>query len=107
MVIDEEWARFLAENKFLVGLSLDGPKDIHDSYRAGPNGKGSFIRIMETVNHFNKYKVEYNILSVVTAHSARHINKIYNFLRNMVLGIFSSFHVLIPLENILGDMSTP
>ena len=81
MVIDEEWARFLAENKFLVGLSLDGPKDIHDSYRAGPNGKGSFIRIMETVNHFNKYKVEYNILSVVTAHSARHINKIYNFFK--------------------------
>ncbi len=79
MVIDAEWAKFLAENRFLVGLSLDGPKDIHDSYRVGLGGKGSFLRIMETVNHFNKHKVEYNILFVVTAYVARHINKIYNF----------------------------
>ncbi len=79
MIIDNEWAKFFAENKFLVGLSLDGPKDIHDSYRVRPDGKGSFLRIMETVNYFNEYDVEYNILSVVTAQVARHINRIYNF----------------------------
>jgi uncharacterized protein len=81
MVIDDEWARFLAENRFLVGLSLDGPKEIHDTYRTKPGGKGSFQRIMETVNRFNKYKVEYNILFVVTAYSARHAGKIYNFFK--------------------------
>ncbi len=79
VVIDDEWAQFLAENKFLVGLSLDGPKDIHDANRYDALNKGSFTRVMEAVRLFNKHKVEYNILTVVTANTARHINKIYNF----------------------------
>ncbi len=81
VVIDEEWAKFLAENKFLVGLSLDGPKDIHDANRYDPVNKGSFNKIMETVKLFNKHRVEYNILSVITANTARHISKIYNFFK--------------------------
>lgn len=62
IIIDDKWAEFLAANNFLVGLSLDGPKDIHDSHRVMPNGKGSYSRVIETVSLFNKYNVEYNIL---------------------------------------------
>jgi len=79
IIIDDKWVKFLSKNEFLAGLSLDGPKDIHDAYRIGPSEKGSFLRVMETVNYFNKYNVEYNILFVVTALAARHIDKIYNF----------------------------
>lgn len=79
IVIDDEWARFLAENKFLVGLSLDGPKNIHDTNRCDHNGKDTFNNVMNTVNLFKKYDIEYNILFVVDALVARHVNKVYNF----------------------------
>jgi len=81
MVIDDEWASFLAENNFLVGISLDGPKDIHDASRIGADGKGSFNRVMQTIVRFNKYKVEYNILFVVDAIVARYAAKIYSFFK--------------------------
>lgn len=79
MIIDDEWAEFLAKNNFLVGLSLDGPKDIHDQNRIDINGVGSYTRIEKTIERFNKYKVEYNILSVVTKSVARHVQKIYKY----------------------------
>ncbi len=79
IVIDEEWAKFLHENNFLVGLSLDGAADINNSNRKLPGDKDSFNSIMRTVNLFNKHKVEYNILSVVTGKNARSILKTYNF----------------------------
>lgn len=81
IVIDHEWARFLAENNFLVGLSLDGPKDIHDANRMDARNKGSYKMVMNTVRLFDKYNVEYNILFVVNAYVARHANKIYNFFK--------------------------
>lgn len=79
MLIDENWAKFLAKHKFLVGLSLDGPKDIHDNHRVYANNKGSFSKVMDTVKLFNQYGVIYNILCTVTANVARHISKVYNF----------------------------
>ena len=79
IIINEEWADFLARNKFLVGLSLDGPKDVNDVYRIDSREEGSFSRIMKTVEIFNRYDVQYNILCVVNNLVARHANKIYNF----------------------------
>ena len=79
--LDEEWARFLAENHILVGLSLDGPAEIHDLNRKDAEGRGTWSRIMRTVRLFNRYGVAYNILCVVTGRNARSIQKIYNFYR--------------------------
>lgn len=79
MIIDDEWSEFLAKNKFLVGLSLDGPKEVHDQNRININGIGSYKRIEKTIESFNKYKVEYNILAVVTKSVARHVEKIYKY----------------------------
>ena len=59
------WAKFLADNNFLVGLSLDGPKEIHDSLRIDAKCDGSFKAVMNASRVFDKYKVEYNILTVV------------------------------------------
>ena len=81
MIINEEWASFLTDNKFLVGLSLDGPKDIHNQHRIDSKNDGTFNRVMKTVEIFNKFKVEYNILFVVTSQSARYANKIYSFFK--------------------------
>ena len=77
--IDEEWCEFLADNNFLVGISLDGPKDIHDINRLDENGVGSFKRIDKTISMFNNYGVQYNVLAVVTRNVVRHVDKVYNY----------------------------
>lgn len=79
MLVDDNWARFLGENRFLVGLSLDGPKAIHDFNRVDSRGNGSFNRVMKTVNLFDQYHVEYNILTVISKLVARHIEQVYRF----------------------------
>ncbi|SKC83605.1 anaerobic sulfatase maturase [Maledivibacter halophilus] len=81
ILIDEKWAEFLSINNFLVGLSLDGPKDVHDMHRIDNNNKGSYNRVMKVVDLLNKHKVQYNILYVVTKYSAKHGRKIYNFFK--------------------------
>lgn len=79
ILIDQQWAEFFHENNFLVGLSIDGTKDVHDLNRHDAQGKGTFNRVLKAAQILSKYQVEYNILTVVTAQTARNINKIYNF----------------------------
>jgi uncharacterized protein len=79
--IDEDWAKFLAENKFLVGLSLDGTRDIHDSLRLDAAGKGTFSRVEKTARLFQKHGVEFNILCVVNNFIARSPKKVYDSLK--------------------------
>lgn len=79
ITIDEEWAKFLGSNHFLVGLSLDGPKKIHDVYRKDVRGNGTFDRVMKTAALFEKYHVDYNVVSVVTDISAQKASYLYKF----------------------------
>ena len=79
--IDEEWARFLAENRFLVGLSLDGPREINDGLRKDRAGDGSYDNIMRTVGLFDRYGVQYNILTVVSKPVALNAKKVYRFFK--------------------------
>lgn len=81
LAIDAEWAQFLHDNRFLVGLSLDGPAEYHNENRCDFEGKGTWSRVMKTVRLFEEYKVDYNILCVVTGKNARSIGKIYEFYR--------------------------
>lgn len=79
LLIDEEWAQFLSENHFLVGLSLDGPKKIHDRYRTDVSGNPTFEKVMHTVELFQKHHVEFNILSVITNDSSQKASYLYHF----------------------------
>lgn len=80
--LDEEWAEFFAENRFLLGISLDGPKEIHDLYRKDAKGEGTFNRVRKAVSILERHKVEYNILCVVTEPLARNANRVMNFFIN-------------------------
>ncbi|MCK7531215.1 MAG: hypothetical protein MZV63_09320 [Marinilabiliales bacterium] len=64
--LDANWCKFFHNNNFLIGLSIDGPKDIHDAYRVNKAGKGSFDKAMAAVSLMKQYGVDYNTLSVVT-----------------------------------------
>lgn len=81
ILIDKKWAEFLSENNFLVGISLDGPKGVHDMHRIDANNNGTYNRVMKTINLLNKHNVQYNILYVVTKYSAKHGRKIYNYFK--------------------------
>ena len=64
-LIDEGWAKFLSENHFLVGLSLDGTQKLHDQYRKDASGNGTYKKTIETASLFEKHGVDFNILCVV------------------------------------------
>ena len=76
ILINEEWCQFFKENNFLVGLSIDGTKCTHDKYRHLA-GKSAYEKTYETSKLFDKFGVEYNILTVVTADIAENIEEIY------------------------------
>ncbi len=99
MVIDDRWAELLAGNKFLVGLSLDGPKDVHDLYRVGPGATGSHRTVMHAAQLLTKYKVDFNILTVVTKAAAKKIGSIYGFLRRNGFNYQQYITCLAPLED--------
>lgn len=80
-LMDEAWAKFLAKNNFLVGISLDGTRGVNDFCRVTRQGESIFDKEMETIALFEKYKVEFNIVSVVTAKTVNRIPGIYNFFK--------------------------
>lgn len=100
--IDDEWAVFLSENKFLTGISLDGPRDIHDMNRLDISGNGSFNKVLKAVSLLDKYKVDYNVLCVVNALTARHISKIYSFCKKNGFRHLQFIPCLDPLNEVPG-----
>ena len=80
MLLNDDWCRFFAENKFLVGLSIDGDKDIHDANRIDQSGKGTYSRAIQAARLMDKHHVEYNILCVVTRELARRAKRVYRSL---------------------------
>ena len=79
MLMDAEWAQFFAENHFLVGLSMDGTAVVNDLHRVDAKGDGTHKRLMQVVKLFKEHKVEFNILTVVSAKVAKEIRSIYAF----------------------------
>ena len=102
--LNEEWADFFGKNHFLVGLSIDGTKSTHDAYRMNTQGKGTHNRIMESVALLNKYKVEFNVLTVVNAKTATNIDGIYDFYKKNNLRYLQFIPCLDPLETQQGEM---
>ncbi len=80
-LLNDEWARFLHDEKFLVGLSMDGTQAIHDRMRIDAYGNGTARRVLAAADLLKKYEVDFNILTVVTAQVAKNIDRIYAFYR--------------------------
>lgn len=77
-LLDDAWCRFFKENDFLVGVSLDGTRKIHDSCRHASDGSGTYDRVFKALNLLEEYGVSFNILTVVTGQAARNIENIYH-----------------------------
>ncbi|NPV82449.1 MAG: anaerobic sulfatase maturase [Candidatus Aminicenantes bacterium] len=85
LLIDNNWARFFGENEFLVGLSLDGPRHIHDRYRKHSSDQGSWSKVVETAKLLLDSQVATNALVVVNDYSAEFPEEIYEFLKSLGL----------------------
>jgi len=89
--LDENWARFFREHNFLVGLSLDGPKDIHDAYRVDKRGDGTFDQVFAAARLLQRHKVDFNILCTVHAANGDRPLDVYRFFRDEVKTDFIQF----------------
>ena len=103
LLIDAAWAEWFAKNQVLVGISLDGPKSIHDRYRKDHQGNGTFDRVMAAIDLLKQYKVDYNILCVVHSASAYKAKKIYEFYRKNDMNYHQYIECLDPLEAARGS----
>ncbi len=80
IALDEEWIQFLKENNFLVGLSIDGPRDLHDMYRKTRNGKPTFEYVLKAAKLLCAAEVPFAALCVVNRVNAKHGKRVYRFL---------------------------
>lgn len=83
ILIDENWCRFFAEHNFLIGISIDGPESIHDTYRRNKAGEATFAKVMGAIEQMRKYRVEFNTMSVVSRASEGKAVEIYRFLKSI------------------------
>ena len=89
--IDRDWAAFFKQHNFLVGLSMDGPKEIHDTYRINKGGQGSFDQILNAWELLVQHGVEINILCTINAANAEHPLEVYHFFRDELKAQYMQF----------------
>lgn len=85
-LIDESYCELFQKYKFLVGISLDGPRDIHDINRVDANLTGTFDRVNKAIKLLEQYQVDYNILSVITKQLAKKPQSLFHFYQKKKFG---------------------
>jgi uncharacterized protein len=91
ILLDEEWCDFLRENNFLVGLSVDGPQEIHDTYRVDKSNNPTFSKVMCAARLMQAHEVEFNVLCTVHDANVSHPLKVYRFFRDQLKTQFVQF----------------
>ena len=99
IVLDDEWCGFLAENHFLVGISIDGPPEINDSFRVDKSGNSTTEIVVRAIEKMKKAGVTFNSLSCVNRLSGSKPLEVYNFLKS--IGV--DFMQFIPIVERLPD----
>ncbi len=82
-LITDEWAMFLKQNNFLVGVSIDGPQHLHDHYRTNSTGRGTWELVMKGINCLNEHHVEWNAMAVVNNITTRNPLEFYQFFKSI------------------------
>lgn len=90
-LLDDDWGEFLAQERFLVGLSVDGPAKFHDAYRVNKAGRGSHAQVTRGWEILRRHDVETNILCTVNAANAEHGAEVYRYFRDNLAATFLQF----------------
>jgi uncharacterized protein len=102
VLLDDDWCRFFHDNNFLVGLSMDGPGELHDTYRKDRQGRGTFDRVFRAARLLQKHRVEFNILCAVNRTNADHPLEVYWFFRDELGAQYIQFIPIVERENEAG-----
>ncbi|WP_062106685.1 anaerobic sulfatase maturase [Bacillus niameyensis] len=78
-LINDRWAAFFKQYNFLLGVSVDGPKEIHDRRRIYSHGQGSFDMVMKGISHLRKHNVDFNILTVIHKDNVQKAKELFQF----------------------------
>ncbi|MEN8242035.1 MAG: anaerobic sulfatase maturase, partial [Chloroflexota bacterium] len=101
-LLDDKLCQFFKAHNFLIGLSLDGPADLHNTYRLDKGGNPTFGRVMDGIALLKKHQVDFNILTCVNAANADHPLEVYQFLRDEVGAEFIQFIPIVERDNATG-----
>ena len=82
-LLTDEWCSFFKSHNFLVGISIDGPEELHDKYRVDKGEKGTFAKVMRAIELLKKHQVEFNTLTVVNSINSERPVEVYNFLKRI------------------------
>lgn len=102
VLLDDDWCSFFKEHDFLLGLSLDGPRELHDAYRVDKGGRPTFDRVMHGLRLLQKHEVAFNVLTTVHAANAGQPLRVYSFLRDEVGTQFIQFIPIVERDNETG-----
>ncbi len=102
-LLDEDWARFLKEHRFLVGLSIDGPREIHDRYRITKQGAPTFDKVVAAARMLRRLGAKFNTLTCVSRFNASRPLDVYRFLRRELGSTYLQF---IPIVEARGFETT-
>lgn len=91
IVLNDKWCRFFKENNFLIGLSIDGPQQLHNLYRKNKAGNGSYIQVKRAAQLLHKHNVEFTTLTTVNNITAKQPLDVYRFLRDEIRSPFMQF----------------
>jgi len=102
LLIDAEWCRFFRDHGFLVGLSLDGPRDLHDAYRHDKAGRSVFDHAERAARLMREHGVEFNILCTVNAANGRYPLEVYRYFRDELGARFIQLIPIVERDNETG-----
>jgi serine-type anaerobic sulfatase-maturating enzyme len=105
VLLDDEWCDFLRNEGFLVGLSLDGPQELHDAYRRDRRGDSVFDKVVGAARLMQKHGVEFNILCTVNAVNSYHPLEVYRFFRDDLGARYLQFIPIVERDNETGDQA--
>ena len=94
ILLDDEWCKFLKKHRFVVGISIDGPKEIHDRYRCDRSGSGSFDKAMRGLKLLQKHNVDYNVMACVARETAYQPLDVYHFFKEQGVEFIQFFPII-------------
>jgi uncharacterized protein len=102
VLLDDAWCAFLQRHGFIVGISIDGPRALHDAYRVDKGGRPTHERVMRGLRCLQRHSVEFNVLTTVHAANAEHPLEVYRFLRDEVGARFIQLIPIVERINTTG-----
>ena len=106
-LLDDDYARFFKENNFLVGVSVDGPQDIHDKYRKYKGGQPTFLKVMHGIELLHRYAVDFNTLTTISKAGEGRGLEVYQFMKNIGSRYMQFMPVLEYVNTINKNIASP